>query len=247
MAVEEGGDGARVLAVLAHPHGERLHPAQHEPRVERAGDRAERLLQEARAARRSSGRSSRRSRRRRRSGRRGTSSSSGRRCRRRARAAAAGTAWRTCCRRRRSRPRRGRPPRRPRMSTTFSSGFVGVSIQTSRVRSSTCAARFVADLPRGEVRERVALRLVDLREHAVGAAVDVVDADDALARVDEVHDRRRRADARREGEPVLGALERGEAQLERASASGWRRASSRSPCGRRPPPARTSRSGRSAS
>src|SRR5205823_1143247 len=37
---------ARVVAVLAHPHCERLHSAQHEPAVERAGNRAERLLQE---------------------------------------------------------------------------------------------------------------------------------------------------------------------------------------------------------
>ena len=44
---EEGDDGARVLAVLAHAHGEGLEPAEHEPRVERPGDRAERVLQEA--------------------------------------------------------------------------------------------------------------------------------------------------------------------------------------------------------
>ena len=47
--VEELGDRARVLAVLAHADGERLDPAQHEPRVERAGHRAERLLQEVEA------------------------------------------------------------------------------------------------------------------------------------------------------------------------------------------------------
>ena len=96
----------------AHPHGERLEPAQHEPRVERAGHGAERLLQEVEAlgervvVRRDEAAD------RRRCGRRGTSSSSGRRGRRRARAAAAGTASRTCCRRRAARrPRaRRRPP-----------------------------------------------------------------------------------------------------------------------------------------
>src|SRR5262249_16355665 len=38
---------------------------------------------------------------------------------------------------------------------------------------------------------------------------------DALAGADQVHQRRRRSHPRREGEPVLGALERGEAELER--------------------------------
>ena len=69
---------------------------------------------------------------------------------------------------------------------------------------------------RGEL-ELVALRLVDLREEPVGAAVDVVDGDDPLARRDEVHQRRRRAHAGREREAVLGALQRGEAGLERAA------------------------------
>src|SRR5207244_213359 len=39
--------------------------------------------------------------------------------------------------------------------------------------------------------------------------------DDAVARIDEVHDRRRGAEPRRERDPVLGRLERGEAELER--------------------------------
>ena len=47
MILEERDHGAGVLAVLAHPHGEGLEAAQHEPGVERAGDGAERLLQEA--------------------------------------------------------------------------------------------------------------------------------------------------------------------------------------------------------
>jgi hypothetical protein len=77
---------------------------------------------------------------------------------------------------------------------------------------------------RGEVRvdllgrdevEGVSLRLVDLREHPVDAAVDIVDADDSLAGVDEVHERRRRADPGRESRTVLRPLERGEHRLER--------------------------------
>ena len=66
-----------------------------------------------------------------------------------------------------------------------------------------------------DVGEAVALRLVDLRGHAVDAAVDVGDQDDALARIDEVHQRRRRAEPRREREPVRGAFEARERGLER--------------------------------
>ena len=46
VPVEELGDASGVLAVLAHPYGERLDPAQHEPGVERPRHGAERLLQE---------------------------------------------------------------------------------------------------------------------------------------------------------------------------------------------------------
>ena len=46
VLLEERDDGARVFAVLTHPHRERLHAAQHEPAVERPGNRAERFLQE---------------------------------------------------------------------------------------------------------------------------------------------------------------------------------------------------------
>ena len=71
-------------------------------------------------------------------------------------------------------------------------------------------------LLRGNPRERVALRLVDLREHPVDAAVDVGHGDHAVARVQQVHDRRDRAEPRRERDPVLGALERREAELQRS-------------------------------
>ena len=63
--------------------------------------------------------------------------------------------------------------------------------------------------------ERVALRLVDLREHPEDAAVDVVHADHALARVDEVHERRRGTDSGGVRGAELRPLERGEAGLER--------------------------------
>ena len=100
------------------------------------------------------------------------------------------------------------------MSTTFSTGFDGVSIQTMRVRSSRCSLRFRELLGR-EVVEDVALRLVDLRGHPVDAAVDVGDQHRPVARVQQVHERRRGAEPRRERDAVLCALERGEAELQR--------------------------------
>ena len=76
-------------------------------------------------------------------------------------------------------------------------------------------ARVRRELGGCRVREAVALRLVHLREHPVRAAVDVVDADDAVAGVEQVHDRRRRADPGGERVAVRGVLERREALLER--------------------------------
>ena len=73
----------------------------------------------------------------------------------------------------------------------------------------------VRELLRRQVLEVVALRLVDLRRHPVDAAVDVGDEDDAVAGVEQVHERRRRAEAGRVGDAVLGRLERGERGLER--------------------------------
>ena len=225
---------------------ERLDPAQHEPRVERPGHRAERLLEEVEPLGRARRRSSRRTRRRCRCGRRGTSSSSGRRRRRRASSG--------CCRYGVANvlsttsvaPTACEASAAWRMSTTLSSGFDGVSTQTMRTSSSRYDARLSSNSLGRDVGEAVALRLVDLRRHPVDAAVDVGDQDDALARVDEVHQRRRRADPGAERDAVLRVLEARERLLQRAFGSGSRRASSRSPCARRPPPARTSRSGRSA-
>ena len=76
-----------------------------------------------------------------------------------------------------------------RMSTTLRSGFDGVSTQTSRTSSPRCEASLSSNSLGRDVREAVALRLVDLRGHPVDAAVHVGDQDDALARIDEVHDR----------------------------------------------------------
>ena len=73
----------------------------------------------------------------------------------------------------------------------------------------------VGDLVGREEREAVALRLVDLREHPVDAAVDVVDGDDVVARREQVHERRGRPEPGRERAPVRGSLERGEALLQR--------------------------------
>ena len=102
-----------------------------------------------------------------------------------------------------------------RMSTRLSNGFVGVSSQTSFVRSSTCSARPVEISCGREKREAVALRLVHLREHAVDPAVDVVHRDDVVAGVEQVHERRRGAEPGGERVAVRRALERGEALLER--------------------------------
>ena len=185
--------------MAVHAHRERLQAAQHQPRVERPGNGAERLLEERQPlGDPSSG--SRRSRRRRRSGRRGTSSSSGRRCRRRARAAAGDTESRTCCRRRRARPRRAPTRDAAAMSTMFSSRVRRRLQPHERVRSSRCSARPSASSS-GREREAVALGLVDLREHAVDAAVHVVDRDDVVARRQQVHERRRGAEPRGECTP----------------------------------------------
>ena len=71
------------------------------------------------------------------------------------------------------------------------------------------------ELVGGDVRELVALRLVDLGGEPVDAAIDVRDQDRPVARVQQVHQRRRRADPGRECDPVLRALERREALLQR--------------------------------
>jgi hypothetical protein len=94
------------------------------------------------------------------------------------------------------------------MSTMFSIGFVGVSSQTIRV-----------DLLCRDELERVALRLVNLGEHAVDAAVHIVHGHYPLARVDEVHQRRSGADPRRVSDAELRTLERREHRLQRGP--GW--------------------------
>ena len=210
---------------------ERLDPAQHEP-ARRTGPGtapSDFCRKRSRSASAVVVRA-RRSRRSRRSGRRGTSWSSGRRGRRRARAAAGGTARRRCCRRRAARRRRARPRRRGGCRRRSAAGSTASRPRRVVTSSPRCDGEVLVELLGRDVGEAVALRLVDLRGHPVDAAVDVGDQHDALARVDEVHQRRRRAEPGRERDPVLGALEARERRLERRAGRVRRRASSRSPC-----------------
>ena len=115
---------------------ERLDAAQHQPRVERAGHRAHRVLVVSGAARPARRRRPPARRRPRRSGRRGTWWSSGRRRRRRAPAAAGGRARRTCCRPRAARRPRARSRPAAAMSAMPSSGLVGVSHHTTAAPSA---------------------------------------------------------------------------------------------------------------
>ena len=103
-----------------------------------------------------------------------------------------------------------------RMSTTFSSGFDG-DLDPDDARVVVEMVAQVREVLRRDVVEQVALGLVHLRRHAVDAAVDVGDQHDALSRVDEMHERRRRAEPRRERDAVVGVLERGERLLERGA------------------------------
>jgi len=73
------------------------------------------------------------------------------------------------------------------------------------------------DLVGREKREPVALRLVHLREHPVGAPVDVVDGHHVVAGREEVHEGGRGPEPRRERVAVRGSLERGDAFLEGGS------------------------------
>ena len=99
------------------------------------------------------------------------------------------------------------------MSTSFSSGFVGVSIQIMRV--------FGADRGRGGLRVReVGEGEVEVRrapahalEQAEAAAVEVVHRDHVVAGVEQLEQRRGRRHARREGEAAGAALEVGDAAL----------------------------------
>ncbi len=123
-----------VVAVPVHPYPEGLDSPQSEPGIERPVDRAHRVLVVAPALAQLRRRSSPGRHRPRRSVRRRTSWWSGPPRRRRARAAAAGTARRTCCPPPAARRGRARWRPAPAMSAMPSSGFVGVSTQTIRVR-----------------------------------------------------------------------------------------------------------------
>ena len=88
------------------------------------------------------------------------------------------------------------------MSTTLSSGFVGVSNQTSRVRSDSASQSTSGPAARSTYEVVDTGALADLLEVAVRAAVDVVPDDDLVARPRQLGDRRRGRRPRREREPV---------------------------------------------
>ena len=188
VLVQVAGDGMGVLAVLAHPDGKGLQPAQHQPAVERPRHRAERLLQEEQAL------------------------GDGRVVRSREAADQVRVTAEVLGRRvdddvgaeleRLLQVRRGEGV----VDHDHRAGCVrrlghGPDVDDVQHR---VGRRLEPEDPRalvhvpGRVRvqllgrhplELVALRLVDLREHPVDAAVDVVDGDDAIARGDQMHDR----------------------------------------------------------
>ena len=193
VILQEGDHGPCVLAVLAHADGERLQAAEHEPRVERAGHCPERLLQEAEPLR---DRGVVRAREPSDHVRVPAEVLGGRvnddvgaelerllQVRRRERVVdhedRAGGVRCICGGTDVDDVEQGI---RGRLDPDHPRALVDVSGEVGR------------DLLRCHVVEDVALRLVDLGEHPIRAAVDVVHADDALARVDEVHDRHRRSD-----------------------------------------------------
>jgi hypothetical protein len=213
LPLEPRRDRARVLAVALHPDRQRLQPAQDEPRVERAGDGPERLLEEEEPL--------------------------GDRMvvRRDEPADHVGVAAEVL--RRRVDDGVGAEVERV-LEVRRRERVVDDEDGTDRVRRVGCRAdvddvqqrvrrgfdpdhagplvqprRQIRELGRRHVVEEVALRLVDLRGHPVDAPVDVRDEDDALSRVDEVHQGRRRAEARGEGGAVLGVLQRRERRLQR--------------------------------
>src|SRR5262245_1947969 len=206
----------RVLAVLAHPHRQGLEPAQHEPAVERPRNGAERLLQEEQPLRH------------------------GRVVRGEEAADQVGVAAEVLRRRvqddvgaererllqvRRGERIVGDDHRADGVRRLGGGADVDDVQHRVRRRLEPDNARALVEV-RGEVLvdllglhplELVALRPVDLREHAVDTAVDVGHGDDAVAGLEQVHQRGGRAEAGREGDAVLRSLERGEADLQRGA------------------------------
>ena len=235
-----------VLAVLAHPQRQRLDAAQDEPRVERAGHRAERVLQELQPL--------------------------GDRRVVRADEAADDVGVAADVLRRRVDDDVGAVLERA-LQVRRGEGVVDDEDRADGVRGVGGRAdvdhvqrrvrrRLDPDHPRplvevrGEVRvelvgrdvvEVIALRPVDARRHAVDAAVDVRDQHDPVAGVEQVHQRRRRAEPGRVADAVVSALERGEALLERLPRRVRRARVVEALVLDRPPPARRSTSGRSGS
>jgi hypothetical protein len=211
---EGGRDGLRVLAVALHPDRQGLQAAQDEPAVERAGDGPERLLEEAEPV--GDGRVVRRDEAADHVGvtaevfRRGVEDEVGAQLEglleiRRGEGVVHDD-YRpdgVCGLGRLADVDQVQEGVRRRLQPDDPGRLVEVVREAGR------------DLVGREVREAVALRLVDLREHAVHAAVDVVHGDDALPGAHEVHDRRRGSQAGGVRKPVLGVLERRQTGLER--------------------------------
>ncbi len=98
-------------------------------------------------------------------------------------------------------------------STMRSSGLVGDSSHTNRVRSVIAAA--IASRSVGSTDgEGDAVAAEDLVEEPEGAAVHILGEDHVVPGVEQQHHRRGRGQAGREGETVLRVLERREALLE---------------------------------
>ena len=216
MTFEERRDLACVLAVLPHPDRERLDPAQHQPGVERSGDRPERLLEEVETFRECVvvGRDESADR---------------------VAVAAEVLGGRVHDDVRAQRERLLQVRRREGVvddeERAHRMGSVGGAADVDHVQQRVrrrlhpdephrvveVRREFLVELRSGHVREAIALRLVHLRRHSVHAAVHVGDQHDPLAGIDEVHQRRRRSEPRAERDPVLRLLEAGERLLQRGA------------------------------
>ncbi len=99
------------------------------------------------------------------------------------------------------------------MSTSFSSGLVGVSIQSMRVFGPIAAAAAFGSERSDESEIQTRRAAAHALEQAERAAVEVVHRDDVVAGVEQLEQRRGRRHARREGEAARAALEVGDAAL----------------------------------
>ena len=101
------------------------------------------------------------------------------------------------------------------MSKSLSSGLVGVSSQTMRVRGGERRSQTRRGSRRSTKLDSMPSGCMTAVEDAEGAAVDVVAADHVVARAQRVQQRRRGGAAAREGKAAAAALERRQARLQR--------------------------------